>query len=456
MRSRTKPAVAELRERRVEGTLGIPLTARRRSRSRRSTLPPSRIVPPRSSARSAPTPRVIACAHSYGRGYRDLVRAFRGDFASPPDWVFSPESEDHIASLLLFCEREDVAVVPFGGGTSVVGGVESVLEKGFRGVVDASRSRSSTRCSPSRSSIAPRASRPARSGPAIETALAAARAHAPPLPAELRVLHARRLDRDPRRRALRDAPHPHRRLRAVGAHAHPARAPSRRTRCPPPAPAPPRTASSSAPKGAFGIIVDATMRLQEAAPLARARHRLVRANGRRGPRHPRPRAVGPPPGELPSPRSGRGARAPSLHPRRRGAPPRLRVPRSSARSVARTRALDRDRSRRHLRRRGPLLQRKEPRIRRPGNPRSSARPISRAPSSASGSWPTPSRPRARGNRFPPSTPPFAPTSRTPSAARAAEVSSRAASPTSIRTDRRPITRSSAKPRAAKSSSNGPP
>ena len=49
---------------------------------------------------------------------------------------------------------------------------------------------------------------------------AAARIHAAPLPAELPLLDARRLDRHPLRRPLRDEPHPHRRLRRVGAHAH--------------------------------------------------------------------------------------------------------------------------------------------------------------------------------------------------------------------------------------------
>ena len=57
-------------------------------------------------------------------------------------------------------------------------------------------------------------------GPAAGGAARRARADAAPLPAVVSVLDARRLDRDPRRRPLRDAVHPHRRPRRVGAGDH--------------------------------------------------------------------------------------------------------------------------------------------------------------------------------------------------------------------------------------------
>lgn len=135
-------------------------------------LPKPRIVPPyelRAFGSDAPSDRIH---HAYGKGYRDLVRAFRGDIKSPPDWVFYPESEDHIASLFLYCEREDVAIVPFGGGTSVVGGVETVLEKGFRGVVTVSLAKLDKVLSVSKLDRTARI-QGGMKGPAIETALAA-------------------------------------------------------------------------------------------------------------------------------------------------------------------------------------------------------------------------------------------------------------------------------------------
>jgi alkyldihydroxyacetonephosphate synthase len=62
--------------------------------------------------------------HTYGKGYRDLVRGFHGDYESAPDVVARPETETEVEALLAWASEENVAVVPFGGGTSVVGGVE--------------------------------------------------------------------------------------------------------------------------------------------------------------------------------------------------------------------------------------------------------------------------------------------------------------------------------------------
>ncbi len=62
-----------------------------------------------------------------------------------------------------------------------------------------------------------------RHGAAAGGAAARARADPAPLPPVVRVLDARRLDRDPGRRPLRDALHPHRRPGRVGAGDHPAR-----------------------------------------------------------------------------------------------------------------------------------------------------------------------------------------------------------------------------------------
>ena len=72
--------------------------------------------------------------HTYGRAYRDIVRGFRGDFGPAPDVVAFPRTEDDVRAVLDWADEHRVAVVPFGGGTSVVGGVEADGQ-GFRGVV---------------------------------------------------------------------------------------------------------------------------------------------------------------------------------------------------------------------------------------------------------------------------------------------------------------------------------
>jgi alkyldihydroxyacetonephosphate synthase len=61
-----------------------------------------------------------------GRGYPDLVRLRAGRLEDAPDAVVLPGSAVEVARVLEICAREGIGVVPFGGGTSVVGGVEPV------------------------------------------------------------------------------------------------------------------------------------------------------------------------------------------------------------------------------------------------------------------------------------------------------------------------------------------
>lgn len=74
--------------------------------------------------------------HAYGRSYRDVVRAFRGRFDHPPDVVARPRDEHELQSVLDWALGAGAAVIPFGGGTSVVGGVEPAIDRDrFAGVV---------------------------------------------------------------------------------------------------------------------------------------------------------------------------------------------------------------------------------------------------------------------------------------------------------------------------------
>ncbi|HEU4944053.1 MAG TPA: FAD-binding oxidoreductase, partial [Solirubrobacterales bacterium] len=66
-------------------------------------------------------------SHALGKAYRDVVRGFRGEFENPPDLVAFPRDESEIETVLSWCEAEGAAAIPFGGGTSVVGGVEGRL-----------------------------------------------------------------------------------------------------------------------------------------------------------------------------------------------------------------------------------------------------------------------------------------------------------------------------------------
>lgn len=72
--------------------------------------------------------------HTYGRAYPDIVRGFYGQFEGAPDVVLWPEDAAQVARALAWAEAEGVAVIPFGGGTSVVGGVNAGEVEGDRPV----------------------------------------------------------------------------------------------------------------------------------------------------------------------------------------------------------------------------------------------------------------------------------------------------------------------------------
>ncbi len=62
--------------------------------------------------------------HSYGKSYRDVVRAVRGEFPNPPDVVAYPRTEAEVVAALEWADQANAVAIPYGGGSSVVGGVE--------------------------------------------------------------------------------------------------------------------------------------------------------------------------------------------------------------------------------------------------------------------------------------------------------------------------------------------
>src|SRR5438445_7180374 len=82
-------------------------------------------VPPTAIADFCDASPEARLRHAYGRAYRDLVRGFGCDFSAAPDFVCLPRSEEDVARALEACAAERIAVAPYGGGTSVVGGVEA-------------------------------------------------------------------------------------------------------------------------------------------------------------------------------------------------------------------------------------------------------------------------------------------------------------------------------------------
>ncbi|HMD52811.1 MAG TPA: FAD-binding oxidoreductase [Solirubrobacteraceae bacterium] len=99
------------------------------------SLRPPRILPPDGLADICDAGAHARAAHALGASYGDTVRGFRGEFHHPPDFVARPRGETDVERLLEWCAGERVAAIPFGGGTSVVGGVTPEVPSGYNGAI---------------------------------------------------------------------------------------------------------------------------------------------------------------------------------------------------------------------------------------------------------------------------------------------------------------------------------
>jgi len=117
------PALATLRDR-----IGELQPARRFSEIDAFELPPAEPLPP-ALVEAVGEENVFTgvedrVRHATGCGYADLVRLRSGRLDAAPDAVLLPTDADRLQRILHACHGKRVAVVPFGGGTSVVGGIE--------------------------------------------------------------------------------------------------------------------------------------------------------------------------------------------------------------------------------------------------------------------------------------------------------------------------------------------
>jgi alkyldihydroxyacetonephosphate synthase len=98
-------------------------------------LRPPRIAPPGSLAHLCTTDPEERAGHTYGKSFRDVWRGLHRDFTQPPDVVATPRTEDDITALLDWCSDTTIAAIPYGGGSSVVGGVECDVDDVYGGAV---------------------------------------------------------------------------------------------------------------------------------------------------------------------------------------------------------------------------------------------------------------------------------------------------------------------------------
>jgi alkyldihydroxyacetonephosphate synthase len=81
------------------------------------------------------TTRYDRLVHTYGKSFADLVRLRMRKIENPPDLVAFPRNEDDISALLDWASSANVAVIPFGGGSSVCGGVEPDVGDSYAGTL---------------------------------------------------------------------------------------------------------------------------------------------------------------------------------------------------------------------------------------------------------------------------------------------------------------------------------
>ncbi|MFI1917297.1 FAD-binding oxidoreductase [Nocardia sp. NPDC020380] len=98
-------------------------------------LPAPRIAAPAALAHLCSVDPADRAGHAHGKAYRDVVRNLLGQLDHVPDLVIRPTRENEIIAVLDWCSATGVAVIPYGGGSSVVGGVEPRLGSEFPGVV---------------------------------------------------------------------------------------------------------------------------------------------------------------------------------------------------------------------------------------------------------------------------------------------------------------------------------
>ncbi len=91
--------------------------------------------PPSSLAHLVSTAPFDRLSHALGKSYRDIARAVLRQVPHPPDWVAFPECESDVVALLDHAAERGIAVIPYGGGSSVCGGVEPDVSGAFQGTM---------------------------------------------------------------------------------------------------------------------------------------------------------------------------------------------------------------------------------------------------------------------------------------------------------------------------------
>jgi alkyldihydroxyacetonephosphate synthase len=87
-----------------------------------------RIAPPTALAACCSSEAYDRVAHTYGKSFSDYARGLAGQYDNAPDVVAYPRSEAEAAAIVDWAGGAQAALIPFGAGSSVVGGVEPKID----------------------------------------------------------------------------------------------------------------------------------------------------------------------------------------------------------------------------------------------------------------------------------------------------------------------------------------
>ena len=98
-------------------------------------IPTPRVNIPRTLEKVLSEDHLERLNHTYGKSFPDLARAMLKQFPHPPDLVAFPEDQEDVVNILDWTDQNNIAVIPYGGGSSVCGGVETYVGDDYSGVI---------------------------------------------------------------------------------------------------------------------------------------------------------------------------------------------------------------------------------------------------------------------------------------------------------------------------------
>lgn len=99
------------------------------------TLREPRVAAPGTLAEICKSDTWTRAEHTHGKNLGDFVRGLERRFDNPPDFVAFPRNEAEVVAVLDWAHDNTVAVVPYGGGSSVAQGIEPIVSDDYRGAI---------------------------------------------------------------------------------------------------------------------------------------------------------------------------------------------------------------------------------------------------------------------------------------------------------------------------------